>query len=67
MCGVSALSSAPLPLAMWKDKPRIDAFRQAMELLGWTAGRNLQIEDRTCDRTVMSEAPIPDDPDNSDT
>jgi putative ABC transport system substrate-binding protein len=25
---------------------RIDAFRQAMELLGWTTGRNLQIESR---------------------
>jgi hypothetical protein len=25
---------------------RIDVFRQAMELLGWTTGRNLQIEYR---------------------
>jgi putative tryptophan/tyrosine transport system substrate-binding protein len=25
---------------------RIDAFRQSMELLGWTTSRNLQIESR---------------------
>src|SRR5262245_22186733 len=29
-----------------EGQARIDAFRQAMEVLGWTAGRNLQIESR---------------------
>jgi putative tryptophan/tyrosine transport system substrate-binding protein len=29
-----------------EGQARIDAFRQAMELLGWTSGRNLQIESR---------------------
>jgi putative ABC transport system substrate-binding protein len=29
-----------------EGQARIDAFRQAMELLGWTTGRNLQIESR---------------------
>jgi putative tryptophan/tyrosine transport system substrate-binding protein len=29
-----------------EGQARIDAFRQAMELLGWTTGRNLQIEYR---------------------
>jgi putative ABC transport system substrate-binding protein len=29
-----------------EGQARVDAFRQAMELLGWTTGRNLQIESR---------------------
>jgi ABC-type uncharacterized transport system substrate-binding protein len=29
-----------------EGQARIDAFREAMELLGWTTGRNLQIESR---------------------